>query len=92
MSFYATSDYDCDDDGARQDAERDDLHERYLTDYLSAREAVKRITPGMDRTEVWGIKNRFYLAEVALIAQHDSEAYHDANARAMHGLGQRGAA
>jgi hypothetical protein len=85
MGFHATSDYDPDaplSDEAQADAE----HDRLLRDYLAAREALKRITPTMDRDTVWAIKDRFVKAQLAMDVQRDAEAYHAINQQAMRGL------
>lgn len=80
-----SSDLDYDDasaDAAEADAERD----RLVTDYLAAREAVRRLHPGQSRDEQWRIKCRFYEAERELNSRRESDAYREANAQAVRGM------
>lgn len=76
------SDLDWDDaiaDAAEADAERD----RLVTDYMAAREAVRRLHHGQTREEQWAVKDRFYRAERELNSRRESDAYRDANAQAV---------
>lgn len=66
-------------DAAEADAERD----RLVTDYMAAREAVRRLHHGQSRDEQWRIKDRFYAAERELNSRRESDAYREANAHVV---------
>ena len=71
------------DEASADAAEADALRDRLVTDYMAAREAVRRIHHRMSREEVWAIKSRFYAAERELNSRRESDAYHEMNERAV---------
>jgi hypothetical protein len=69
------------DDAAQQEAEADAAIDLVLRDYDAARDALRSITPLMDRTQRWAILDRYAAAVLAMEVEMDRAHYGETNDR-----------
>jgi hypothetical protein len=76
-----SDDLDPYDDAAQQEAEADAAIDLVLRDYDAARDALRSITPLMDRTQRWAILDRYAAAVLAMEVEMDRAHYGETNDR-----------